>query len=189
MSTICVFCASSSAVPRAYTDAAAQLGRLIGEQGHTLLYGGTRMGTMGALAQAAQDAGAPVVAVVPQAMVDAGLPLAAGEEHVITRDLHERKAAMISRADAFIVLAGGFGTLDELLACITLKHLHEHTKAVAIVNTDNYFAGLLQQFDRLFADRFAHPDYAALYTVVETPAAALAAIATHDGSPLPRQWL
>ncbi len=181
-----MFCSSSSAVAEVFVDTARQLGRVIGERGHTLVYGGASVGMMGTLAAAARAAGARVVGVLPQAFASiAGQSL---DELVMTRDLRERKAAMEARADAFVALPGGFGTLDELLEILTLRQLGAHTKPVAIVDTQGLFRPLLEQFERLYEHRFAKPEYRELCHVASEPGAAVDYIERAPPVYLPGKW-
>jgi hypothetical protein len=169
---ICVFCSSSAKIAAEYFAVAEELGREMAQRGHRLVYGGGNIGLMGRIAEEAHRHGGKIVGVIPATFVERGLAFALAEELVVTSDMRERKTVMEKRADAFVALPGGLGTLEELLEILTLKQLKLHHKPVVILNTRNYFSPLLSQFERMFAESFAHPDYRALYHVVEevTPA-------------------
>jgi cytokinin riboside 5'-monophosphate phosphoribohydrolase len=187
-SSICVYCSSSDAVASEYVEAARALGELIGRRGHELVYGGGRVGLMGVLARAARAAGAPVTGVIPEALEAKGLAYRDGTRILVTRTMRERKAAMEERADAFVALPGGFGTLEELLEIVTLRQLGYHAKAIAIVNTCGFYDHLLQQFERLYERYFAKPDFRLLYHVAEGPEDAIAYTESYRPTPLPQKW-
>ncbi|HUT26417.1 MAG TPA: TIGR00730 family Rossman fold protein, partial [Sumerlaeia bacterium] len=113
--SICVYCASSSSVDGAYLAAARELGAAMAARGHALVYGGGNNGLMGELAQAALAGGAHVTGVIPEALRAKHLALETVDELIVTGTMHERKAAMSARADAFIALPGGFGTFEEII--------------------------------------------------------------------------
>ena len=162
-SSICVYCSSSDAVAADYVQAAEELGREIGARGMSLVYGGTSVGLMGRVARAAQANGAPVVGVIPESIESRGLAFAGCDELIVTRDLRDRKAVMEDRADAFIALPGGFGTLEEVLEVLTLKQLQLHSKPIVLLNIAGFYDPLLAFFERLFEDRFAKPESCVYY--------------------------
>ena len=170
---LCVYCASSNHVDERYFALARALGAEIGRRGWTLVYGGGGVGLMGELARAVQAAGGLVVGVIPQALLDREVGYMAADELIVTTTMRERKRLMDDRAEAFVALPGGFGTLEELLEIMTLRQLGYHDKPIAIVNADGYFDPLLAQFERIFAEGFTHDRYRDLYTVAPTVAAAL----------------
>ena len=113
---ICVFCGSSHGAKPAYAAAASRLGTMIGERGFSLVFGGGNVGLMGEVARSAHAAGARVLGVLPSFLQQLEAPLKAAEELVVVPDMQQRKAIMLSRSDAFIVLPGGLGTFDEIFA-------------------------------------------------------------------------
>jgi uncharacterized protein (TIGR00730 family) len=161
--TLCVYCSSSDAVARTFFETAEEVGARLARQGYALIYGGGRIGLMGALARAAHQNGGRVIGVIPEFLHSKGLAYEAADELVITRDLRERKATMEARADGFVTLPGGFGTLEEALEIITLKQLGQHAKPIVIVNTQDFYAPLLQLMERIYRERFAKPEYRQLY--------------------------
>lgn len=187
--SVCVFAASSNAVAAPFFAAATELGRMLAARGLTLVYGGGKVGLMGAVARAVHAGGGRVVAVIPHYLKTRELLYETADEIVVTDGLRERKAAMEERADAFIALPGGFGTLEETLEVITLKQLRRHAKPVVLLNTADFFAPLLATFDRLFAHRFARPDHARLYHVAADPVAVFAHLESYEPPVLQGKWL
>ena len=185
---VCVYCSSSDAVPQVYVRAARKLGELIGTRGHSLVFGGGAVGLMGVLAEGAHRSGARVTGVMPRAFEGRGISSPHVEEMIVTADMRERKAAMAERADAFIALPGGFGTLEELLESITLKQLGYHSKAVALLDTGGFYSPLLEQFERLYALSFAKAAYRRLYHVAADPEGALEYVESYRPSPLVSKW-
>ena len=171
--SICVYSASSNHIDRKYFAAAETLGRLMGEQGHTLIFGGGNIGLMNAMAVEVQKAGGRVVGVIPIALRQKKWCLESADELITTDGLRDRKAIMDERADAFIAMPGGFGTLEELLEIVTLKQLRYHAKAVVVLDVAGYYDPLLAQFEKMFAEGFARRKFADLYHVTADPAAAL----------------
>jgi uncharacterized protein (TIGR00730 family) len=141
--SVTVYCGSRLGDRPAYARAASTLGRLVGETGGSLVYGGGRVGLMGALADAALEAGARVVGVIPQALMDreVGHP-GLSELHVVLT-MHERKQRMAERADAFIALPGGIGTLEEIYEVWSWQQLGYHDKPVGLLNVEGYYDALL----------------------------------------------
>ncbi len=170
---VCVFCGSSAGANGAYLRAATQLGRLLAGDGHTLIYGGGAAGLMGALANAALARGGRVIGVIPQALVKRDLAHRGLTDMRVVRDLHERKALMITLADAFVALPGGLGTLDEIAEVATQAQLELHRKPLLLLNVAAYFDGLMRLIEHAIAERFLAAEHRALITLVDEPAAAV----------------
>lgn len=141
--SICVYCGSRPGENPLFAQAAASVGRWIGERGGQLVYGGGRGGLMGIVADAARLAGARVVGVIPQALVDKEHANHACDELHIVQTMHERKAMMAERSDAFLALPGGIGTFEELFEVWTWRQLGYHDKPIGILNVAGYYDGLL----------------------------------------------
>ncbi len=186
---ICVYCSSSSAVAGVYNRAARELGRLIASRGHTLVYGGCDVGTMGELARAATVAGGRVVGVIPKRFQEYGLAYTQADETLVTDTLAERKALMVHNADAFVAMPGGLGTLDELSEVLTLKQLGEVHGPVTLLNIEGFYEHLLAHFERLYQLCFARPEYRQLYHVASTAAEALEYIENYQQEALPDKWI
>lgn len=170
---ICVYCSSSSMVARVYQDAARDMGALLAQRGHTLIYGGGNVGLMGLLAKAAHAGGGRVIGVIPSALIEYGVANEQVDELIVTDTMAERKTRMERESDAFVALPGGFGTLEELTQAITLKQLQYLDAPIALVNTAGFYEPLLAVFAHFYTQRFAHQAYQGLYEVVADPLAAL----------------
>ena len=140
--SICVYCGSRPGGDPLFTTAAQAVGRWIGEHGGQLVYGGGRSGLMGEVAQATRQAGGRVVGVIPQALVDKELANHACDELHIVQTMHERKAIMAERSDAFIALPGGIGTFEELFEVWTWCQLGYHDKPIGLLNVAGYYDAL-----------------------------------------------
>jgi uncharacterized protein (TIGR00730 family) len=141
--SLAVYCGSRFGDAPAFADAARAVGRLLGEAGASLVYGGGRVGLMGAVADAALATGGRVVGVIPQALMDREVGHTGLSELHVVQTMHERKHRMAERADAFLALPGGIGTLEELYEVWSWQQLGYHDKPVALLNVDGYFDPLL----------------------------------------------
>jgi cytokinin riboside 5'-monophosphate phosphoribohydrolase len=173
---ICVFCSSSDAVGGRYLDAAAEMGSLIGAGGHTLVFGGGKVGLMGAAARAAHQNGASVIGVIPRFMDRPGVPYLESDQLIYTEDMRERKAQMMQMSDAFVALPGGFGTLEEISEVITQKQFGFITAPLVAVNSEGFFEPLAAFFERFYQLAFAKPAFRATCPFVGTPGEAMAYI-------------
>jgi uncharacterized protein (TIGR00730 family) len=173
---ICVFCGSSEGSDPVYLQAAKTLGRLIGESGSRLVYGGASIGLMGAVARSALEAGGEVIGIIPQFLRAREIELATLTELVITPNMHERKNIMHNQADAFVILPGGLGTLEEVLEAMTWAQLGLHKKPVVFVNVKGFWDPLFATFNRVASHNFARYGLHELYTVVPRPEDVLPAI-------------
>jgi uncharacterized protein (TIGR00730 family) len=142
--SVAVYCGSRFGDSPAFADAARTLGTLIGRGGATLVYGGGRVGLMGTVADAVMAAGGQVVGVIPQALMDREVGHAGLTELHVVQTMHERKQLMAERADAFISLPGGIGTLEELYEVWSWQQLGYHDKPVALLNVEGYYDALLE---------------------------------------------
>ncbi|MFT3900597.1 MAG: TIGR00730 family Rossman fold protein [Gordonia sp. (in: high G+C Gram-positive bacteria)] len=143
MTAICVYCASGP-VPQHYLDLAADLGTALGEAGHTLVSGGGNVSMMGAVAAATRAAGGKTVGIIPGHLVDREAADRDSDELVVTETMRERKRLMEERADGFITLPGGIGTLEELFETWTGGFLGEHDKPVVVLDADGFYQPLLR---------------------------------------------
>ncbi|MBI5772962.1 MAG: TIGR00730 family Rossman fold protein [Verrucomicrobia bacterium] len=171
--SLCVFCGSSSGADSAFTTAARALGETLARQGLTLVYGGGNVGLMGVIADAALAHGGKVIGVIPRSLVERELAHRRLTELHVVVSMHERKALMADRADGFIALPGGFGTLDEFCEILTWAQLGLHTKPCGVLNVNGFFDSFLAQVDRAVADRFIRPEHRALLLVGQNPDALL----------------
>jgi uncharacterized protein (TIGR00730 family) len=166
--SVCVFCGSQYGADPLYRRVATHLGELLGAARVVLIYGGGHVGLMGAVADAAMAAGGVVIGVIPARLLEREVGHRAITELITTRDMFERKRQMIDRADAFVVLPGGLGTLDELLEVVTLRQLGYHDKPVVLVNLGGYWDPLIALVDQVVRHKFALPGARTLYRVVDT---------------------
>src|SRR3954465_54459 len=149
MAVVCVFCASSERIPQHYVDLAAEVGAEIARRGHTLVSGGGSVSSMGAVARAARAGGARTIGVIPEALLAWEVADEQADELVVTPDMRVRKGEMDRRADAFLTLAGGIGTLEELLEIWVGRVLRMHDKPVVVLDPDGVFTHLRAQIDQL----------------------------------------
>jgi uncharacterized protein (TIGR00730 family) len=150
--SICVYCASSPGNNPAFMEAARKLGQILAENNIRLVYGGGSVGLMGALAESVLDHGGLVTGVIPDFLVNREHMLLRVQERVITPDMHERKRVMFERADAFVALPGGVGTLEELVEQLTWAQLGRHKKPIMILNISRFWdplCVLLEQMEKL----------------------------------------
>lgn len=157
--SVCVFCASSHGSDPIFLEAARALGRAIATRGWRLVYGGADVGLMGAMADAAMAHGGSVTGVIPRSLAEREIAHRGLTELVETGSMHERKAEMARRADAFLVLPGGLGTLDELCEILTWRLLGIHEKPVVLINIAGYWDAFLGMLDASVAAGFLHAAY------------------------------
>ena len=180
--SLCVFCGSEHGSDRRFRAAATRLGELLAGAGLQLIYGGGRVGLMGAVADAAMAAGGEVVGLIPARLLEREVGHRAITELIVARDMFDRKDQMIARADAFVVLPGGLGTLDEMLEVVTLRQLGYHGKPIVLVNLAGYWDPLVALVDRVVEYGFAASSARGLYQVVASVDEVLPALGI-DASP------
>ena len=171
--SVCVFCASAGGLPEVYHAAARDLGAELAGRGHRLVYGGGNVGLMGEVARAVHSHGGTVVGVIPQGLVDRELAYDPADELLVTTTMRERKAEMDARADAFVALPGGFGTLEELLEVITLRVLGLHERPIVVVNIEGYYNPFIALVRRMVEQGFAPAGDGDLFEVASSPKEAL----------------
>ena len=165
MRSICVFCGASAGREAAYAAAAAAFGRLLAGEGIELVWGGGNVGLMGVLADAVLGAGGRAYGVIPSFMAERELAHPQATEMRVVDSMHARKAAMADRADAFVALPGGFGTLDELFEIVTWAQLHIHAKPVGLLNVQGFYDPLLAMALHMSAAGFVKPQHLGLLHV------------------------
>ncbi|TCO58586.1 TIGR00730 family Rossman fold protein [Actinocrispum wychmicini] len=167
---VCVFCGSATGTGTRYMDAAADLGRLLASRGITLVYGGARVGSMGALADAAMAAGGKVIGVIPAGLFSQETPHTDLTELHVVDTMHERKAKMAELADGFLALPGGIGTLEELFEVWTWAHLGIHDKPIGLVDLDGFYRPLVTMADHMVAEGFLKPATRSMIEISDDPA-------------------
>ena len=185
---ICVYCSSSDAVASVYFEAARALGMHITERGDTLVYGGASVGLMGAIARAVKDGKGHVVGVMPEALEAMEITFEDADEFILTQDMRERNAVMEARADAFVMLPGGFGTLEEIAEILTLRQLGLHDKPIIIFNVAGFYDPLVALFEHFYRERFAKP-WQAMYFVADSVEALFEHLDQHAPESAPSNWL
>ncbi|KMP12673.1 hypothetical protein UR09_00695 [Candidatus Nitromaritima sp. SCGC AAA799-A02] len=188
---ICVFCASSQAVDGVYHDMASDLGRRIGRLGVELVYGGASIGLMGAVARGVHEEGGRVVGVIPEFFrkKDKDIEYAEADELIVTKDMRERKGIMDERADAFIALPGGIGTLEEAMEIMSMKQLRQTDKPLVFINTNGFYEGLISNLQEMVDLKFAKPSTLELFAVCSDPQSALDYILAYRPHPSESKWL
>lgn len=174
--SLCVFCGSADHLNQEFTNSAMKLGVLLASEKIKMIFGGGKTGLMGAVAQGCMDAGGQVVGVITPDLDTPALAFKSGFEKVVMPDMDGRKSRMRELADAFIVMPGGFGTLDEFFSTLTLAQLGLHAKPIGLLNTRNYFDPLIAALQHALVEEFIYPEHLDLVVVEDEPADLLAAL-------------
>ena len=156
LNSICVYCGANSGARPVYATAARDLGVAMADAGVRLVYGGGSIGLMGILAHTVMEKGGAVTGVIPQFLKDREVMLREVPDLVVTPDMHARKQTMFERADAFVALPGGIGTLEEVVEVMTWAQLERHVKPIVIVNLDGFWDPLIALFGRMTDEGFLH---------------------------------
>jgi uncharacterized protein (TIGR00730 family) len=188
ISRACVFCGSSPGADPAYLTAAREVGALLARRGIELVYGGGRVGLMGAVADAALAGGGKVIGVIPYALARKEVAHEALTELRVVDSMHARKAQMSDLSDCFIALPGGFGTLEEFFEVVTWAQIGIHRKPCGLLNVGGYFDPLLMLADHALAQRFVRPEHRALLLAGSDPTALLDQMAAYV-SPVVDKWM
>lgn len=169
MQSVAVYCGSSAGVNPIYQEQAELMGQTLAEAGLTLVYGGGRVGLMGAVADATLRHGGRAIGVIPGFLADKELAHRGLTELHVVGSMHERKLLMADRADAFVAMPGGFGTLEELFEVLTWGQLGLHQKPVGVLNVAGYYDHLLLALDRMRDDQLLRPENRAQLLQAPTP--------------------
>ena len=176
MAAVCVFCSSSGRIDPSYVELAAAVGTELARRGHSLVSGGGSVSCMGAVARAARAGGAHTVGVIPRVLLDLEVADDDADELLVTDDMRARKGLMDARADAFLALPGGLGTLEELLEIWVSRTLAMHAKPVVVLDPDGVFEPLRAQVDLLVEGGFVRAGAQAAVTWVRDASEAFDAI-------------
>ena len=187
--SICVFCASSNAVGEVYLEAATDLGRRMGQAGINLVYGGASIGLMGAVARGVHAGGGQVTGVLPEFFMDKDIKYGEADELIVTRDMRERKAIMDKRSDAFIVLPGGVGTLEEAVEIFSLIQLRQTMKPLVFINTEGFYDIIVRHFEQLVTLQFAKEETLKMYALVNSPEEAVEYIEKFQPPEVHSKWI
>ncbi len=188
MRSVCVFCGSNAGAREVYGETARQVGRTIAERGLSLVYGGAAVGLMGTLADAALAAGGAVIDVIPAALVEREIAHPGLTELHQVKSMHERKAMMADRSDAFLALPGGAGTLEEIFEAWTWAQLGHHRKPVGLLNVDGFFDALIAFLDHQCRERFIRSEHRDMLIVDSDPEKLLDRFATYR-PPVVEKWI
>ncbi len=163
---ICVYCGASGNVDESYRAAAIRMGSVLAENGIGLVYGGGRVGLMGLMADAALAYGGGVIGIIPGHLHEREVGHTGLTQLLVVGNMHERKQAMFEKSDAFAILPGGFGTLEEALECITWRQLGLHDKPIFLIDIQEYWVPLLRLFEHVIDSGFASRNTRSLYQVL-----------------------
>jgi len=188
LARLCVFCGSSAGEDPRYLDAATELGVALARREIGLVYGGSRMGLMGRLAQAVLDEGGEVVGVIPRALMNREVAHPNLADLVVTESMHERKAEMAARSDGFIAAPGGLGTLEEFFEVLTWSQLGFHRKPCGVLNVDGYYEPLVALLDRALQEGFLQDAHRRMVLVESEPAPLLDRMVRYEAPRVP-QWI
>src|SRR5262245_37961460 len=171
MKSVCVFCGAKAGHRPVFQETAQRMGELLAQRGVALVFGGGRVGLMGAVSGAARAAGGRVIGIIPAALQRKELAYEGADltELIVVTSMHERKARMAELADGFIALPAGYGTCEEICEMITWAQLGIHRKPCGLTNVDGYFDGLLNQFDRAVAEGLLAAPHRELVVAAATP--------------------
>lgn len=189
MKRVCVFCGSSSGVRPGYRAAAEDLGRALAGRGMGLVYGGARVGLMGAVADAVLSARGQVIGVIPEALVAKEVAHTGLTELRVVASMHERKAVMADLSDGFIAIPGGWGTLEEFFEVLTWGQLGLHQKPCGLLNVEQYFDGLLSFADRMIAEGFVRRENGARISVSSDPATLIDLLVAYTPPRSVEKWI
>jgi uncharacterized protein (TIGR00730 family) len=188
LANVCVYCGAHAGRDPAYAAAAALLGRTLAERGIGIVYGGGRVGLMGVVADAALAAGGRVTGIIPQALMKKELAHAGLTERIVTTSMHERKAQMAERADAFVALPGGLGTFEELFEIWTWGQLGWHRKPCGVINVAGFYDGLIAFLDHAADAGFVRPVHRGMLLLDDDPARLLDRFAQYE-APAVAKWV
>lgn len=169
--SVCVYCGSRNGVRPSYGQAADDTGAMLARRGWRLVYGAGDVGLMGRVANATQAAGGKTFGVIPTHLLDWEVGKRDLDTFIITETMHERKKVMIMNANAIVILPGGAGSLDELFEALTWRQLSLHSKPIFVLNTDNFWAPLIDLIDHFITEGFADPSLLDFIQVVDDVAA------------------
>lgn len=186
LSSVCVYCGAASGENAKFGETAAGVGRVLAAAKLDLVYGGGRVGLMGRAADAAMAAGGRVIGIIPRFLLEMEVGHGTLSELEVVADMHERKRRMVERSDAFVILPGGLGTLDELVEVLTWKQLRLHDKPIVLVDVDGYWQPFLDLVNHMAGTGFIPPGRRrGLFRMTPDAGGLLAALHASDEDDLP----
>jgi uncharacterized protein (TIGR00730 family) len=189
MKYLCVFCGAKKGIPAVYAESARRFGTALAARGLGLVYGGGHVGLMGILADAVLQAGGPVLGVIPRSMVESELAHEQLTELHVVETMHQRKALMAERADAFAALPGGVGTADEFFEIVTWRQLRLHNKPIGLLNVTGFFDPLLAWLDRTVTEGFLPSKHRGLLHIADEPETLLDLLMRECPDATPSKWI
>ena len=188
MKRICVFCGSSPGSRPDYVQAGRELGEFLAKKGLGLVYGGTNIGIMGEVANAALTAGGEVIGVIPRGLVEKGIGHTGLTDLRVVNSMHDRKAMMFTLSDGFVALPGGLGTIEEFFEVLTWTQLGMHAKPCGLLNVQGYYDKLIAFLDNAVSERFVRDSHRAMVLVAERPEALIEKFESYE-APRVKKWL
>ncbi len=185
---VCVFCGSSSGEGGRYLDAVTELGRVLVEREIGLVYGGSRMGLMGRLAQSVLDGGGTVIGIMPRALMNREVVHSGVQEMILTSSMHDRKSEMVARSDAFIAAPGGLGTLEAFFEVLTWGQLGFHRKPCGILDVAGFYRSLGMQFEQASREGFLNDAHRRMVLIDDSPTRLLDRFEAYTPPEVPR-WI
>jgi len=190
LKSVCVYCGSSPGRSPAYLAAARKLGTQLAGRNIRLVYGGAKVGLMGAVAEAAINAGGKVTGVIPQSLADQEVAFTELDELIVVDSMHTRKALMAEKADGFIALPGGFGTLDETFEILTWAQIGLHAKPCGLLNIEGYYDQLLSFLDHTVKEMFVYAPHRDLVLSSADSANLLDEMMAYERAPVKKtEWI
>lgn len=168
INSLCVYCGSSDRGRPTHHDAALRLGRIMAKAGIRLIYGGGRIGMMGRIADAVMEGGGEVTGIIPQFLEQVEVGHSGVTQLIVTDNMHDRKQKMAEMSDAFLIMPGGLGTLEETFEILTWKQLGLHEKPVVIADIGGYWRHLIELIDHMIDESYAKPENRALFQVIDS---------------------
>lgn len=187
--SICVFCGSSPGALPEYTQAARTLGRLLSKMDITLVYGGSNIGLMRAIADACMETGGNVIGVMPHGLIEREVAYRELKNFFVVETMSERKEKMAELSDAFIAMPGGIGTLDEIFEAMSWNQLEIMDKPVALLNTEGFYNDLIRFLDHTTSQKFVRPEHRNNLLVAEDPDLLLQLILGHKNQKVDSKWI
>lgn len=181
----CVYCGTGSNVDPAYKEAARALGDAMAREKIRLVYGGGKVGLMGIVSQACFQGGGDVIGIIPEHIQNKEIPNKDLAELHVVDSMHTRKNMMVEKSDGFIVLPGGFGTLDETFEILTWKYLKLHDKPIVLIDVNGFYQPFMKMVDHMVAEGFTAPWHRDLFQLAATPMEAIEKLRSQPGSIAP----
>ena len=189
INNICVFCSSSESINKSYFKLANDFALLMAKNNINLVHGAGKIGLMGELSRTVRSNGAKAIGIIPERLNIEGVVSCDDDEIIVTKDMQERKSIMREKADAFVVLPGGFGTLEEVAEVITLKQLRYHEKPIVFLDNNDFYKNLFEQFNTFYTEGFTKQEFRDLYFIAQNAKQAMDYIKNYTFEKVEDKWL